>query len=161
MKEKVKIGGYTFEFHYKENRIKKTFCLITSNDGTFEMRIGGNTFTYGYLYAAMKMNREEQLHGFAVTLNTTAMMLPQDEQFVADIHNAITSWVGRVIKEGETRATEVTETQLESDEALMKEIVNEINLSDEDRIVESLRNRAIMRDVLNNTNENGENKSDE
>lgn len=156
MKNEVVVGAYTFTFHHKEKSIKKTYVEILSEDGTFTMIIGGNTFAYGYLYAAMMQKREDQLHGFAVILNTTAMMLPQDEQFASDITKSIDGWIERVFKDAEKNVAETTESQLHSDEALMRDIAEETAMTKEERVVKSVKDRVAMRDVMSEMGESKE-----
>ena len=119
----IDAGEFHFNFYYKEGVIKDTYLTITTDSGIFEMKIGGNTFAYGYLLAALEQGMVEQLHGYAVMVYLTSLQLPTEERFCEDIQKAIMSWQKRKMKEGEKAAKEVTETQEIADDAFMREAI--------------------------------------
>lgn len=119
----IDAGEFHFNFYYKEGVIKDTYLTITTDSGIFEMKIGGNTFAYGYLLAALEQGMVEQLHGYAVMVYLTSMQLPAEERFCGDIKGAILSWQKRKMKEGEKASKEVTEEREIADDALMREAI--------------------------------------
>lgn len=115
-------GQWKFTFHYKEGSIDKTFLSITSESGLMNMRIGGNTDTYGYLLAAAMQDRIDQLQGFAMTMFIPAMTITQDAELNEDIQKAILRYIDRKDKEAADNAAKVTDEQETANQAVMKDV---------------------------------------
>lgn len=116
------VGQWKFTFHYKVRNIKDTFLSITSEGGLMNMRIGGNTDTYGYLLAAAMQDRVDQLQGFAMTLFVPAMTITQDVDLNEDIQKAIVRYFDRKEKEGAKEAAKVTDEQETANQAIMEDV---------------------------------------
>lgn len=113
---------WKFTFHYKEGNIEKTFLSITSESGVFNMRIGGNTETYGYLLAAAIQDRIDQLEGFAMTIFIPAMTITQDAELNEDIQMAIVRHTDREDKNAAENAAKVTDEQETANQAVMEDV---------------------------------------
>ena len=68
----VEVGGFVFNFYFKEKNVKKTYLDILTVSDIWSMRIAGGTYTYGYLLAAVEQGMTEQLHGFAASRSGSA-----------------------------------------------------------------------------------------
>lgn len=113
---------WKFTFHYKGGNIEKTFLSITSESGVFNMRIGGNTETYGYLLAAAIQDRIDQLEGFAMTIFIPAMTITQDAELNEDIQMAIVRHTDREDKKAAENAAKVTDEQETANQAVMEDV---------------------------------------
>lgn len=113
---------WKFTFHYKEGSIDKTFLSITSESGVFNMRIGGNTETYGYLLAAAIQNRTDQLDGFALSMFIPAMTITRDAELNEDIQMAIVRHMDREDKKAAESAAGVTAEQETANQAVMEDV---------------------------------------
>lgn len=115
-------GQWKFTFHYKERSIKKSYLTITSESGIFNMRIGGNTDTYGYLLAAALQDRIDQLQGYAMTMFIPAMTITQDKELNDDIQKAIVLYFDRKNDEAAKEAAKVTEEQETANQTVMEDV---------------------------------------
>lgn len=116
------VGEWKFTFHYKEGSIERTFLSITSTSGIFNCRIGGNTHAYGYLLAAAKQERIDQLHGYIVSLFIPAMAMTQDQELTSGVQKAIMEWQKRKEAEGAEKAKAVTDTEEQASQAFMEDL---------------------------------------
>ena len=89
------VGEWKFTFHYKEGSIEKTFLSITSASGIMNIHLGGNTHAFGYLLAAAKQERIDQLQGYIVSLFIPAMAMTQDQELTSRVQKAIVEWQKR------------------------------------------------------------------
>lgn len=116
------VGEWKFTFHYKEGSIERTFLSITSTSSIFNCRIGGNTHAYGYLLAAAKQDRIDQLQGYIVSLFIPAMAMTQDQELTSGVQKAIVEWQKRKEAEGAEKAKAVTDVQDQADSAFMEDV---------------------------------------
>lgn len=116
------VGKWMFTFHYKQGSIDKTFLSITSEGGLMNMRIGGNTDTFGYLLAAAMQDRVDQLEGYALTLFCPAMAITQDAELNDDIQKAIVRYFDRKEKQAAEEAAKVTDEQETANQAVMEDV---------------------------------------
>jgi len=148
-----KAGQFKFEFFYSEGNLERTYLQISTPSGIFEMRIGGNAHAYGYLLAAAKQDRTDQLQGYAVTLFVPAMELTQDQGLCYDIQEAIMKWQKRKEKEAKELAEKVTPEQDEADSALMSEVATYADASPKERKKMREADKEVMRKALNEVKE--------
>lgn len=142
------VGEWKFTFHYKEGNIEKTFLSITSASGIFNCRIGGNTHAYGYLLAAAKQERIDQLQGYIVSLFIPAMAITQDQELTNGVQNAIVGWQRRKEAEGAEKAKAVTEAEETASQAFMEDVVAYAEASPKERKRMSEESRKEMREIL-------------
>lgn len=121
----VEVGGFVFNFYFKENNVKKTYLDILTVSDIWSMRIAGGTYTYGYLLAAVEQGMTEQLHGFAAVQYITAMQTTQDQGLVNDITKAIKKWERRMKVKAEEAAKNVTDTDEQVSQAVMESLTQE------------------------------------
>lgn len=148
------VGQFRFEFFYSEGNLEGTYLQISTPSGIFAMRIAGNCHAYGYLLAAAKQDRIDQLQGYAVTLFIPAMELTQDQGLCNDIQKAIMKWQKRKEKEAAKLAAKVTPEQEMADEALMREAIERGGMTRRQRRKAERESRKQMREVLNDVKEN-------
>ena len=149
------VGEWKFTFHYKEGSIERTFLSITSTSGIFNCRVGGNTHAYGYLLAAAKQDRLDQLHGYIVSLFIPAMAMTQDQELTSGVQKAIVEWQKRKEAEGAEKAKVVTEHEELANQAFMEDIASESGKSKKELKAKREADREIMKETLTET-ENGE-----
>lgn len=154
------VGEWKFTFHYKEGSIERTFLSITSTSGIMNMRLGGNTHAFGYLLAAAKQDRLDQLQGYAVTLYVPAMAMTQDAGLTADVQKAINKWMRRKEAEAKSAAKAVTETDEIASKAFMESVVERSQMSKKEAKAASEADKEIMREVLNEDKEGNEAETD-
>lgn len=147
------VGEWKFTFHYKEGSIERTFLSITSTSGIMNMRLGGNTHAFGYLLAAAKQDRLDQLQGYAVTLYVPAMAMTQDTGLTADVQKAINKWMKRKEAEAKSAAKAVTPEQDMASAAYMEDIVSEQGMSKKELKAKRENDKAEMRAILNEDKE--------
>ena len=116
------VGEFQFDFYYKEGVLKDTYLKITTTSGIWELKIAGNTHTYGYLLTAAMHGNDEYLHGFAVSNVIVANAMCEDNAFKQDLDRIINKRTRRLMREGASRAKAVTPEQIAADEALMSDI---------------------------------------
>lgn len=151
------VGEWKFTFHYKEGSIEKTFLSITSTSGIYSMHIGGNTHAFGYLLAAAKQERLDQLQGYAVTLYVPAMAMTQDAGLTADVQKAINKWMRRKEAEAKSAAKAVTDSEEIASTAFMESVIERSQMSKKEAKAASEADKEIMREILNEKEgENGE-----
>jgi len=141
-------GQFKFEFFYSEGNLKGTYLQISTTSGIFAMRIAGNTHAYGYLLAAAKQDRTDQLQGYAVTLFVPVMELTQDQGLCNDIQKAIVKWQKRKEKEAETAAKAVTAEQEQANQAFMGDIASEQGLSKKELKAKREADKEAMREII-------------
>jgi len=146
-------GQFKFEFFYSEGNLRGTYLRISTPSGIYEMRIAGNTHAYGYLLAAAKQDRTDQLQGYAVTLFIPAMELTQDQGLCNDIQKAIVKWQKRKEKEAESAAKAVTDEQEQASQAFMEDLASEQGLSKKELKAKREADKEAMREVLNDVKE--------
>lgn len=149
------VGEWKFTFHYKEGSIERTFLSITSTSAIYSMHIGGNTHAYGYLLAAAKQDRLDQLQGYAVTLYVPAMAMTQDAGLTADIQKAITKWMKRKDAEAKSEAKNISDAQESANQAFMEDVVERSQMSRKEAKAASEADKKFMKETLTET-ENGE-----
>lgn len=151
------VGEWKFTFHYKEGSIEKTFLSITSTSGIYSMHIGGNTHAFGYLLAAAKQDRLDQLQGYAVTLYVPAMAMTQDAGLTADVQKAINKWMKRKEAEAKSAAKAVTDSEEMASAAFMESVIERSQMSKKEAKAASEADKELMREILNEKEgENGE-----
>lgn len=150
------VGEWKFTFHYKEGSIERTFLSITSTSGIFNCRVGGNTHAYGYLLAAAKQDRLDQLQGYIVSLFIPAMAMTQDQELTSGVQKAIVEWQKRKESEGAEKAKAVTETEETASQAFMEELVAESGMSKKELKAKREADKELMREVLNEDKEGTE-----
>lgn len=142
------VGEWKFTFHYKEGSIERTFLSITSTSGIFNCRIGGNTHAYGYLLAAAKQERIDQLQGYIVSLFIPAMAMTQDQELTSGVQKAIVEWQKRKEAEGAEKAKAVTDSEEMASQAFMEDVVAYAEASPKERKRMSEESRKEVRDIL-------------
>ena len=143
------VGEWKFTFHYKEESIERTFLSITSTSGIFNCRIGGNTHAYGYLLAAAKQERLDQLQGYVVSLFIPAMAMTQDQELTSGVQKAIVEWQKRKEAEGAEKAKAVTDSEEMASAAFMESVVERSQMSKKEAKAASEVDKELMREVLN------------
>ena len=149
------VGEWKFSFHYKEGSIERTFLSITSTSGIYSMHIGGNTHAYGYLLAAAKQDRLDQLQSYAVTLYVPAMAMTQDAGLTADVQKAINKWMKRKDAEAKSEAKNISDAQESANQAFMEDVVERSQMSRKEAKAASEADKKFMKETLTET-ENGE-----
>lgn len=149
------VGEWKFTFHYKEGSIERTFLSITSTSGIFNCRVGGNTHAYGYLLAAAKQERIDQLQGYIVSLFIPAMAMTQDQELTSGVQKAIAEWQKRKETEAKSAAKAVTPEQDMASAALMEDIASEQDMSKKELKAKREADRELMKEVLTEK-DNGE-----
>lgn len=143
------VGEWKFTFHYKEGSIERTFLSITSKSGIFNCRIGGNTHAYGYLLAAAKQERIDQLQGYIVSLFIPAMAMTQDQELTSGVQKAIVEWQKRKEAEGAEKAKAVTDSEEMASQAFMESVVERSQMNKKEAKAASEADKKLMREVLN------------
>ena len=143
------VGEWKFTFHYKEGSIERTFLSITSTSGIMNMRLGGNTHAFGYLLAAAKQERIDQLQGYIVSLFIPAMAMTQDQELTSGVQKAIVEWQKRKEAEGAEKAKVVTPEQDMASAALMEDIASERGMSKKGLKAKREADRELMKEILN------------
>jgi hypothetical protein len=149
------VGEWKFTFHYKEGSIERTFLSITSTSGIMNMRLGGNTHAFGYLLAAAKQERIDQLQGYIVSLFIPVMAMTQDQELTSGVQKAIVEWQKRKEAEGAEKAKAVTPEQDMASAALMEDIASEQGMSKKELKEKREADREMMKEVLTEK-DNGE-----
>ena len=116
------VGEYQFDFYYKEGVLKDTYLKISTTSGIWELKIAGNTHTYGYLLSAAMHDNDEYLHGFAVSNVIVANAMCEDNAFKQDLDRIITKRTRRLMREGASRAKSVTEHEELASQSLMEDV---------------------------------------
>lgn len=147
------VGEWKFTFHYKEGSIERTFLSITSTSGIMNMRLGGNTHTFGYLLAAAKQERIDQLQGYIVSLFIPAMAMTQDQELTSGVQKAIVEWQKRKEAEGAEKAKAVTDSEEMASQAFMEDIASENGMSKKELKAKREADKAEMRAILNEDKE--------
>lgn len=142
------VGEWKFTFHYKEGSIERTLLSITSTSGIFNCRIGGNTHAYGYLLAAAKQDRIDQLQGYIVSLFIPAMAMTQDQELTSGVQKAIVEWQKRKEAEGAEKAKAVTDSEEMASQAFMEDVVAYAEASPKERKRMSEESSKEVRDIL-------------
>lgn len=150
-----KVGEWVFDFYYQEGNIRRTYLKITSTSGIMSLFLGGNTHAYGYLLAAAKQDRLDQLQGYAVTLYVPAMAMTQDAGLTADVQKAITKWMKRKDAEAKSEAKNITDALESANQAFMEEVVERSQMSKKEAKATSEADKKLMKETLTET-ENGE-----
>lgn len=151
------VGEWKFTFHYKEGSIGRTFLSITSTSGIYSMHIGGNTHAYGYLLAAAKQERIDQLQGYIVSLFIPAMAMTQDQELTSGVQKAIVEWQKRKEVEGAEKAKAVSDSEEMASQAFMESVVERSQMSKKEAKAASEEDEKIMREILiGEGTENGE-----
>ena len=151
------VGEWKFTFHYKEGSIERTFLSITSTSGIMNMRLGGNTHAFGYLLAAAKQERIDQLQGYIVSLFIPAMAMTQDQELTSGVQKAIVEWQKRKEAEGAEKAKAVTDSEEMASQVFVEDIVSEQGMSKKELKAKREADREMMKAALNEEEgENGE-----
>lgn len=143
------VGEWKFTFHYKEGSIERTFLSITSTSGIFNCCIGGNTHAYGYLLAAAKQERIDQLQGYIVSLFIPAMAMTQDQELTSGVQKAIMEWQKRKEAESAEKAKAVTDSEEMASQAFMESVVERSQMSKKELKAKREADKAEMRAILN------------
>lgn len=150
-----KVGEWVFDFYYQEGNIRRTYLKITSTSGIMSLFLGGNTHAFGYLLAAAKQDRLDQLHGYIVSLFIPAMAMTQDHELTSGVQKAIVEWQKRKEAEGAEKAKAVTDAQEQASQAFMEDIASESGMSKKELKAKREADRELMKEVLNEK-DNGE-----
>ena len=151
------VGEWKFTFHYKEGSIERTFLSITSTSGIMNIHLGGNTHAFGYLLAAAKQERIDQLQGYIVSLFIPAMAMTQDQELTSGVQKAIVEWQKRKEAEGAEKAKAVTDSEEMASQAFMESVVERSQMSKKEGKAASEADKEFMREILNEKEgENGE-----
>ena len=119
------------------------------------MRLGGNTHAFGYLLAAAKQERIDQLQGYIVSLFIPAMAMTQDQELTSGVQKAIAEWQKRKEAEGAEKAKAVTDSEEMASQAFMEDIASESGMSKKELKAKREADREMMKAVLNEK-DNGE-----
>lgn len=151
------VGEWKFTFHYKEGSIERTFLSITSTSGIMNIHLGGNTHAFGYLLAAAKQERIDQLQGYIVSLFIPAMAMTQDQELTSGVQKAIVEWQKRKEAEGAEKAKAVTDSEEMASQVFVEDIVSEQGMSKKELKAKREADREMMKAALNEEEgENGE-----
>lgn len=142
-----------FDFYYKEGNIRRTYLKITSISGIMSLILGGNTHAYGYLLAAAKQERIDQLQGYIVSLFIPAMAMTQDQELTSGVQKVIVEWQKRKEAEGAEKAKAVTDTEEQASQAFMEDIASEQGMSKKELKAKREADKAEMRAILNEDKE--------
>lgn len=142
------VGVWKFTFHYKEGSVKDTFLSITSTNGIFNCRVGGNTHAFGYLLAAAQQNLDNQLQGYITTLYIPAMTITQDQGMCNDVQKAINKWLKRKEAEAKNAAAAVDDTQEAVSQAVMEDLASEVGMSKKELKAKREADKEAMRTAL-------------
>lgn len=143
------VGEWVFDFYYKEGNIRRTYLKITSTSGIMSLILGGNTHAFGYLLAAAKQDRIDQLQGYIVSLFIPAMAMTQDQELTSGVQKAIVEWQKRKEAEGAERAKAVTDSEEMASQAFMEDIASESGMSKKKLKAKREADRQMMREILN------------
>lgn len=147
------VGEWVFDFYYKEGNIRRTYLKITSTSGIMSLILGGNTHAFGYLLAAAKQDRIDQLQGYIVSLFIPAMAMTQDQELTSGVQKAIVEWQKRKEAEGAEKAKAVTDAQEQASQAFMEDIASEQGMSKKELKAKREADKAEMRAILNEDKE--------
>lgn len=117
----VEVGAFICNFFFKEDSIIDSYMEIRTVSDNWRMRLDARHEMYGYLLAALKQGKKEQVHGYCVQLYILATAL--DQGLINDVQKAIAKYMKRMDKKAESEAKNVSETQEMADEALMREVI--------------------------------------
>lgn len=138
-----------FDFYYKEGNIRRTYLKITSTSGIMSLILGGNTHAFGYLLAAAKQDRLDQLNGYIVSLFIPAMAMTQDQELTSGVQKAIVEWQKRKESDGAEKAKAVTDSEEMASQAFMEDIASESGMSKKELKAKREADKAEMRAILN------------
>lgn len=144
----IGVGEWDFEWYWDERHLDRSYLEVKSTNGQFCVRIAANAHVFGYLLAAAEQGIAEQLHGWITMVYAASVLTTQDQGFTDDIQRAITKWQKRMMKKGEKEAEYVTETQIQSDEAFMGDVIAESAMSKEELAKKRAEDREILSDIL-------------
>lgn len=119
--EHVEVGGFVVNWYFKEDSIVDSYMEIRTVSDNWRMRLDARHEIYGYLMAAVKQDKKEQVHGYCVQLYILATTL--DQGLINDTQKAIAKYMKRMDKKAESEAKAVSEAQIAGDEALMQEAI--------------------------------------
>lgn len=119
--EHIECGGFIVNFFFKESSIVDSYMEIRTVSDNWRMRLDARHEMYGYLLAAVKQDKKEQVHGYCVTLYILATAL--DQGLINDVGKAIAKFMKRMDKKAESEAKSVSEAQIQGDEALIEEAI--------------------------------------
>lgn len=120
--ERVEVGGFIFEWYFKENNTKESYLEISTVSGVWSMRMDAHCYSYGYLLESSRQGNIENIHGYATLCYIISQELTQEQGFCDDIIKSVQKWQKRLEKRGERNAKDVPLEQEQADEALMFEV---------------------------------------
>lgn len=103
-------GGFKWVF-------RRYYLTLSTQSGNWSMKITAGAHPYGYLLYGVQKGDENNIHGYAATLYTQAMVLTRDQKLVNDVQSAIRKYDKRVETEGKK--------QDRYDEAALEEVKQE------------------------------------
>lgn len=103
-------GGFKWVF-------RRYYLTLSTESGNWQMRVTAGAHPYGYLLYGVQHGGEANVHGFAATLYSQAMLLTQDQGLVNEVHKAIRKYDKRVEAAGKK--------QDRYDEAALEEVKRE------------------------------------
>lgn len=127
------VGEFQFDFYYKEGVLDDTYLKISTTSGIWELKIAGNTHTYGYLLTAAIKGNGEYLHGFAVSNVIVANVMCEDDGFKQDLDRIINKRTRRLMREGASRAKAVTEHEELASQSIMSDVAAYADASPKER----------------------------
>lgn len=142
-----------FDFYYQEGNIRRTYLKITSTSGIMSLFLGGNCHAYGYLLAAAKQERIDQLQGYIVSLFIPAMAMTQDQELTSGVQKAIVEWQKRKEAEGAEKAKAVTDSEEMASQVFVEDIVSEQGMSKKELKAKREADRQMMKEILNEDKE--------
>lgn len=101
---------------YEEGGFKVTFrnydMRIETLSKNFSVKIMAGEYPFGYLAASYAQDKKENIHGYAMFLYMTAMLLPRDDQFRRDLQSALKTYEKRSARKAK-EAAEKEDPQME------------------------------------------------
>lgn len=120
--ERVEVGGFIFEWYFKENNIEESYLEISTVSGIWSMRMDARCDSYGYLIASARQGNIENVHGYAALCYIISQELTHEQGFCDDITKSVQKLQRRSYKRGERNAKDITHEQEQADEAFMSEV---------------------------------------
>lgn len=158
----IEIGGGTFvaDFYVseKEPDVMHNYLHIYTPNGVFEIKIVG--FPYGYLLTAVTQGNEEEVHNYCVLLWRISQEIYQEAGFANDIVKAITKRDKRLLKKAEIEAKKTSDAQIQADEALLNDVIAEQSLSKKELKKKRAEDKALLREILTEKEDNAEKSAD-
>lgn len=149
--ESVSVGNGAFiaDFYVDEKKadIEHNYLHLHTPNRVFDMRVIG--YPFGYLLAALKQGKEEEIHSFCVLLWRMTQEIYQDGALANDIVKAFIKRDRRLMREAERGAKAITPEQEQADAAFMQEVIKYAEASPKEREKMRKADRELIKEVLN------------